>query len=319
MILCCGDALIDMLPRALPDGTQVMLPATGGAAFNTAIALGRLGLPVGLFSGLSSDLFGRHIASDLSSAEVVYSFCPRADRPTTLAFVELSEGNARYTFYDENTASRLLRAQDLPDLSDAVSTLHFGALSLIQEPCGTTYESLLDREASRRVISLDPNIRPDFVRDEAAYRARIRRMVAKSDIVKVSDEDLAWIEPERSSSDVIEDWLAAGATIVAVTSGAGGAFARTANTSVSVSAVPVDVVDTIGAGDGFTAGLLAGLQHSDVLTKSALRQITDDQLREALELAAEVAAMIVSRAGADPPWRHEIPLSRRSAETLTRR
>lgn len=306
MIVCCGEALIDMLPRTLPDGTSVLLPATGGAVYNTAIALGRLGETTGFFSGLSTDMFGRSLEADLDAAGVDTSFCARSARPTTLAFVELTDGQARYTFYDEGTAGRMLSQADLPVLGESVAALHFGAISLIPEPCGGTYEALLRREASNRVISFDPNIRANFIGDAQAHRARMRRMIADSDIVKVSDEDLGWIEPDRSAEDAIDAWIGSGTAVVVMTMGADGARAFTARGPVEVPADPVDIVDTVGAGDSFDAGLLAGFRRQGLLSKPALRQITHSQLRDALRLATRVAAIVVTRAGANPPWQSEL-------------
>ena len=306
MIVCCGEALIDMLPRALSEGEPVLLPATGGAIYNTAIALGRLGEPTGFFSGLSTDMFGRQLEADLDDAGVDTSYCARSGRPTTLAFVELTDGHASYTFHDEGTAGRMLTEQDMPGFDDSVEALHFGAISLIPEPCGSTYEALLAREAANRVISFDPNIRADFIPDAEVHRARMRRMIAGSDIVKVSDEDLAWIEPGRSSEDVIDEWIAGGTSVVVVTMGADGARAVISDCTVDVAGVPVEVVDTVGAGDTFHAGFLAGLRQQGLLSKPALQKITEEQLRHALELAAQVASVVVSRAGANPPWKHEL-------------
>lgn len=306
MIVCCGEALIDMLPRNLPDGSDVLLPATGGAVYNTAIALGRLGVETGFFSGMSTDMFGRMLENDLQASGVETAFCARSARPTTLAFVELTNGNARYTFYDEHTAGRMLDHDDLPTFGDDVEALHFGAISLIPEPCGSAYEALMMREASQRVISFDPNIRANFIADEKGHRARMRRMIARSDIVKVSDEDLTWIEPDQSAQEAIAGWLADGASIVVVTMGADGARAFYRAGDVQVPGVPVDVVDTVGAGDSFDAGFLAGLKQQNLLSKSALRDIGPEALKEALGLAATVASIVVSRAGANPPWKHEI-------------
>ncbi len=306
MILCCGEALIDMLPRQLPNGDSVLLPAVGGAIFNTAIALGRLGHATGFFSGLSTDMFGRQLDAALAEAGVDTRYCVRADRPTTLAFVELTDGHAKYTFYDENTAGRMLTPQMLPDLDGQVQALHFGAISLIPEPCGSAYEALLTREAEHRVISFDPNIRANFIPDQEVHRQRMRRMIARSDIVKVSDEDLAWLEPGRASEDVIGEWIGQGTAIVIETRGARGAIAAMAAGTVDVQAEPVEVVDTVGAGDSFDAGFLAGLQDAGCLTKTALRTADPSMVQSALALAARVAAITVSRAGANPPWKHEL-------------
>ena len=306
MILCCGEALIDMLPRRMPDGENTLLPAVGGAIFNTAIALGRLGHATGFFSGLSTDMFGRQLDAALTEAGVDTRYCVRADRPTTLAFVELTDGHAQYTFYDENTAGRMLTVEQLPALGDDVQALHFGAISLIPEPCGATYEALLMREAEHRVISFDPNIRASFIADPDAHRQRMRRMIARSDIVKVSDEDLAWLEPGKASGDAIAEWIGQGTAVVIETRGAQGASATTASGSLNVAAQPVEVVDTVGAGDSFDAGFLAGLQEAGCLDKTALRNADAQTLRASLQLATQVAAITVSRAGANPPWKHEL-------------
>ncbi len=306
MIVCCGEALIDMLPRTLPDGEAVLLPVAGGAVFNTAIALGRLGIDAGFFCGLSNDMFGKQLAETLQKSKVDSSFCPRSDRPTTLAFVELLNGQARYVFYDEQTAGRMITADDLPTFDARVKALHFGAISLIPEPCGASYEALLMREADKRIISLDPNIRANFIPDADGHRARIRRMVAKSHIIKVSDEDLDWLEPEKNSAEVIRSWIDTGALIVVVTKGAEGASATTRNGSIDVPAQSVSVVDTVGAGDSFDAGLLAGLERVGRLERQSIAGITNEELESALKLAASVASITVSRAGANPPWLHEL-------------
>ena len=191
MILACGEALIDMLPRESAAGEAAFAPYAGGAVFNTAIALGRLGVPAGFFSGLSSDLFGDLLRQTLQASRVDYSPAHVSRRPTTLAFVRLTGGHASYTFYDENTAGRMLTPEDLPEVS--AEALFFGGISLVGEPCGSAYEALQVREAAARVTMIDPNIRPSFIEDEAAYRARVGRMMARADIVKLSDEDLFWL------------------------------------------------------------------------------------------------------------------------------
>lgn len=306
MIICCGEALIDMLPRKLPDGSDVFLPASGGAVFNTAISLGRLGVETGFFSGISTDMLGRQLEKSLTDAKVNSTYCVRSDRPTTLAFVELVNGNATYTFYDEHSAGRMITLDDLPAFGAEVEALHFGAISLIPEPCGGAYEALAIREAHHRVISFDPNIRPNFIPDAPAHRARMRRMIAASDIVKVSDEDLAWIEPDKDTDAIIRSWLEVGVSIVVLTKGGDGASAFTARYSLDAPAPKTVVVDTVGAGDSFDGGFLAGLKQQGKLSKKALKHIERDDLAAALNLAVSVAAVTVSRAGANPPWSHEL-------------
>ena len=306
MILCCGEALIDFLPRRGAGGEEMFEPAAGGSVFNTAIALGRLGTPVGYFGGLSTDMFGRLLSRALSDSGVDISTASVSGRPTTLAFVRLVEGQATYAFFDEGSAGRMIGEADLPVLADEIEALHFGAISLVQEPGATALESLLLREFEKRVISLDPNVRPNLVGDRAAYESRIVRLVGRADLVKLSEEDLHWFAPDAHLGDFARHWLTLGAPLVIVTRGSEGAVAFTAGDKVEVPSVQVDVVDTVGAGDTFTAGLLAALCSAGLLTKLAIRGLNRDQLEAMLRFAARAASVTVSRAGADPPWAEEM-------------
>ncbi|RFZ89043.1 carbohydrate kinase [Shinella sp. WSJ-2] len=309
MILCCGEALIDMLPRTTTLGEDAYAPYAGGAIFNTAIALGRLGVPTGFFTGLSDDMMGDILRKTLAESGVDYSYCATLSRPTTVAFVKLVNGHATYAFYDEGTAGRMITEAELPDLGDDCEALHFGAISLIPEPCGSTYEALLKREHDKRVISLDPNIRPGFIKDKDAHMARIRRMAGMADIVKFSDEDLAWFGLEGDEDALARHWLHHGAKLVVVTRGAQGAVGYTAAHKVTVPSERVTVVDTVGAGDTFDAGVLASLKMQNLLTKQQVSALSEDQIAKVLALGAKAAAVTVSRAGANPPWAKEIGLA----------
>ena len=309
MILCCGEALIDMLPRQSTLGEDAYAPYAGGAIFNTAIALGRLGVPSAFFTGLSDDMMGDILRDTLRSSAVDFSYCATLSRPTTVAFVKLVDGHATYAFYDENTAGRMITEADLPTLGDDCEALHFGAISLIPEPCGATYEALLKREHEKRVISLDPNIRPGFIKDKDAHKGRINRMAAMSDILKFSDEDLAWFGLEGDEEALARHWLQHGAKLVVITRGAEGAVGYTAKHKVTVPSERVTVVDTVGAGDTFDAGILASLKMQDLLTKEKVAGLDEGQIAKALALGAKAAAVTVSRAGANPPWAQEIGLA----------
>ncbi|MGB1109856.1 MAG: PfkB family carbohydrate kinase, partial [Gammaproteobacteria bacterium] len=185
MIICCGEALIDMIPKPTTEGATAFQPFNGGAVFNTAIALGRLGAPTAMLTGLSRDMFGEQLLAGLAESGVDASPSVRSDRPTTLAFVRLVDGQASYSFYDENSAGRMLSADDFPVLDDSITTAFFGGISLISEPCGTAYESLFTKLSENRVTMVDVNVRPGFINDEAAYRARVERMTSRADIVKM--------------------------------------------------------------------------------------------------------------------------------------
>ena len=306
MILCCGEALIDFLPRKTVDGAMAYQPFAGGSVYNTAIALGRLGAPVALFTGVSTDFFGDMLREGLKASKVGLAYAKVWDRPSTLAFVKLSNGHARYSFFDDNSAGRMLTTRDLPKLARNVQALHFGSISLIPEPGGATLEALMKRESKSRVISLDPNIRPGMIANRRAHMARLTRMAAMADIVKLSDEDVAWMTGKDDAKAAARKLLKQGAKLVVVTRGAWGVEAFTARDHLVSPARKVKVVDTVGAGDTFTAGLLAALRSAKLLSKPKIAALDAGQLAAALDFAARAAAVTCSRPGADPPWAKEL-------------
>tara|TARA_R110002072_G_scaffold116_2_gene767 strand:+ start:2137 stop:3042 length:906 start_codon:yes stop_codon:yes gene_type:complete len=301
MILCAGEALIDMIPRQTTQGGTAFAPLAGGSVFNTAIALGRLGTPVQFFSGLSSDLFGDVLRKELTASKVDSSPAHISDRPTTLAFVTLTDGHASYAFYDENTAGRMIGQADLPVVQ--ADAIFFGGISLVVEPCAAAYQALMLREAKTCVTMIDPNIRPGFITDEAAYRARLADMFKVADIIKTSDEDLAWITG-GTDAGALFDGTAVQAILL--TRGAQGVTVLTRDGAAEVPAVKATVVDTVGAGDTFSAGFLADLHKAGLLTKSTLPTATMHDLTRAAGFGARVAAITVARAGANPPWAAEL-------------
>jgi fructokinase len=306
MILCCGEALIDLIPGVTADGAAAFIPKTGGSVFNTAIALGRLGVPSAFLGGLSTDFFGDELRKALHAANVDISLAPVFERYTITAFVKLEGNHARYSFIDEGSACRMLSPQDLPQLPDKITTLHLGSFPLAIEPCGSAFEELCRREFHKRVIHFDPNIRGNLIKDRAAHRQRVERVVAMSDLIKMSDEDLAWMAQGTSIEDFAQDWLRRGAKLVVVTRGKDGAIAFSHKFRAEVPGVDVKVADTIGAGDTFTAGFLAGLHQTGRLSKTAIAALDQESVLAALKLAVRAAAITVSRPGADPPWTHEL-------------
>ena len=307
MILSCGEALIDMLPRTSTLGEACFAPYAGGAVMNTAIALGRLGAPSGFFSGLSTDMLGEILTQTLEASSVDTSYCARSNRPTTVAFVKLVNGQATYAFYDENTAGVTLSQDQLPTLPANITTLFFGGISLVNDPAASTYAALQARESATRVTMIDPNIRLGFIAGkEVPYRARIEAMIARADIVKLSDEDLAWVMGQGDIVTLARQIIAQGPKVVFITEGAKGARAITATQDRFVAAQKVTVADTVGAGDTFNAGVLAALNAAGALTKPRLAALTDADLDAALSLGTRAAAITCSRPGANPPWAHEL-------------
>ncbi len=306
MIVSCGEALIDFLPRRGADGATVFQPFPGGSPFNVAVALGRLDAKAGFFGGLSTDFFGTMLADALHASGVDIEFAEVSQRPTTLAFVSLAGGEARYAFFDEGSAGRMLTEADLPAFPKGVSALHFGSFSLAEEPCGSALEMLMQREQRDCVTSLDPNVRPSLIKNRDGYVARMERMAAMSDIVRLSEDDLAWLAPGASFQATARHWLTRGAKLVVLTKGTAGIEGLTKTASASVAGIEVDVVDTVGAGDTATAAILARLDQLGLLGKPGIAGLSEANLADVLGFAARAAAITVSRAGADPPWLREM-------------
>lgn len=302
MILACGEALIDMLPRTTQAGEAAFAPYPGGAVFNTAVGLGRLGVDTQFLCGMSADFLGDILRDALGASGVDHAPSPKLQAPCTVAFVKLVDGQATYAFYDESSAMRSLGVAPAVE-ADA---LFFGGISLVGHGCGDTYEALMLREAPARVTMIDPNIRPSFIKDEAAYRTRITRMMAAADIIKLSDEDLHWLEGEGDLADLARGLVAKGAKLVCITQGADGVTGYTAAHEVFVPSERAEVVDTVGAGDTFNAGLLAGLDRASLLTKTKIASLSAEDIRAALHLGVRAAAVTVSRAGANPPTAAEL-------------
>lgn len=302
MIVVGGEALVDLV-----DDHGVVTPVPGGGPFNTAIALGRLGIPVAFLGTLSHDDYGSLLARVLIEAGVDISLVRWSDAPTPLAVVHRpDDGENTYTFNLTGTSLADLPPEAVPELPEHVWAIHVGTLGLAVDPPAAAYEALLDREAGRRAIVLDPNVRPAVFGDQAAYRARFERLAKLADVVKLSDDDAAWIYPELELEDIPQNILDLGPQLVAMTMGTLGAVAVSGEGQTRVPAVPVTVVDTVGAGDSFGAALLAALVERDALEQGATRQLDDSLLKEAVEYAVTAAAITCTRRGAVPPSRAEI-------------
>lgn len=317
MILCCGEALIDMIPAPMADGVLGYVPHVGGSVLNTALALGRLGVATGLVTGLSSDRFGTLIGDTLRASHVDMTPAVRTDRPTTLAFVHLDGGGeASYSFYDECSATQKIVPGDLSHLPATTEALFFGGISLCNRPVADTLAGLVKAWARRVPIMLDPNIRPGFALDCTTYRERLNRLIGLADIVKVSDPDTAWLLPDLPDPETRARYLLTlGPTLVIRTRGAKGAVALSARHRVKVAARRVRAADTIGAGDAFNAGVLARLAALGLLDCTRLRSLAPATLRDILGHAAQVAALTVTRSGANPPWAHELAYPTESGDT----
>ncbi|BBJ39444.1 fructokinase [Streptomyces antimycoticus] len=300
MIVVAGEALIDLVPQPDCGPVAPLVPKRGGGPYNTAVALGRLGGPAAFLSRLSRDVFGQELLAGLRAAGVDVAHVQRGDEPTTLAVASLGpDGSAVYSFYVEGTADRLFTApRQLPQGTQVVS---FGTCSLVLEPGASAYEELLHRvHADGVCTALDPNIRPGLIPDPDAYRARFRSWLASTTLLKLSDDDAQWLGGKPA------EWLEQGPSAVVITHGGSGLTVLTRAGEVSVPGVRVPVADTIGAGDTVNAALLHRLATHDALSEEAMSALDGAQWHDVLSFAARAAAVTVSRAGAEPPYAHEL-------------
>lgn len=270
------------------------------------MALARLGVPVECAGKVSTDFFGRFLMDVLTREGVGTRFLRRSDAPTTLAFVALEGGEPSFAFYGAGAADTLLSADELPEDIVTSPVLHCGSISLVRGVTADTVVTLVARMRRTSLVSCDPNIRPSLVANPDQFRHTLRELFASSDVVKMSSADASWIFPNRPLPEVAGDVLGLGAAVVVITRGSRGAAAWTAATSAEVGAPPVPVVDTVGAGDAFTAGLLYALGELGATSRPALEGLTAASLRGVLRVASAAAALTCTRAGADPPRRREL-------------
>ena len=302
MFVVVGEALIDLVGQR---GGRTLAAHPGGSPANVALGLARLGVSVRLKTRLGRDAFGEMISAHLEASGVLVDGGPEGGVSTSLAIATLAAGIASYDFRIDWDVG------PLAPLPIEARCLHTGSLATVLPPGEASVVDLVEREHKRgRVtVSYDPNVRPALLGDAARARPDIERLVALSDVVKVSDEDLRWLYPDRRDEDVAQGWLASGPALVVVTRGGAGVYAVSAGLELHRRAVPIDLVDTVGAGDSFTSGLLDGLHRADLVggaRRDALAAIDDATLGSVVDAAARIAAITCSRPGADPPTRAEV-------------
>lgn len=298
VIVVVGEALVDLVID--PQGN--VTAALGGAPFNTARACGRLGADVAFVGALSVDRFGSMLAAQLEADGVSIDHLPRCEAPTTLAAAELDErGTATYRFYFEGTSA--------PSLTSVVgevqpSVLFTGGLGLVLVPMADTAEAMVAAAPAGCAVMIDVNCRPRIVPDRGPYVARVERVLRRADVVKVSDEDLAYLRPGTTPVAAARWVLGLGAKAVLLTAGGGAVHVITSDGEAEVPVPQVEVVDSIGAGDSFGGGFLASWEASG---RPAAELGSLDALVPAVRAAVQVAGIVVTRRGANPPWRDELP------------
>ncbi|CAL80218.1 putative fructokinase [Bradyrhizobium sp. ORS 278] len=302
MILSCGDALIDFVPAKLADGRDVLRPVVGGSCLNVAVGLARLGAPTGFIGGISTDLFGTMIAAHAQASDVDLGYATRSPDQTTLAFVRHVGSEAQYAFYDAETAARKwsFRPGSIPFA--AIDAIHVGSTTLIHYQGARETRAMIAASDGAVTISFDPNCRPNLVTDKAAYVSDMDAFAARADLIKMSDVDFDYLHGHDDYPARAAALLARGTSLVVVTRGPKGALGWHAQAGAVEVAVPnVDVVDTIGAGDTFQAGMLFALRKLGRIGRDGLKRLSAAELRKVLAFAAACAAITCTREGADPP------------------
>ncbi|MDM0058059.1 carbohydrate kinase family protein [Variovorax fucosicus] len=308
MFVVCGEALMDVyMGESTPVG-MLLDARIGGSPLNVAQGLARLERPVAFLCGLSTDALGERLFASLQAERVDTSLLLRSDAPSTLSVVSVDAGGVpRYAFHGNGAADRQLTPANLPALPPATRVLQFGSYALAVEPVGSTLRALAARERERCLIAYDPNVRLNVEPDLAHWREVVELMASLAHLVKVSDEDLGLLYPAETPEQVAARWLAGGTALVAITRGSKGSSAWTAAAQADAPAQPVQVIDTVGAGDTFQAALLTWLDEHDALTPAALAALDARQLEALLRFATQAAAITCSRRGANMPRRAELP------------
>lgn len=313
VVAVAGEALVDIVP-APAQGYWEFAP--GGSPANVAVGLARLEVPARMLARLADDLLGRRLREHLATNGVDLSHAVAATEPSSLAIVELAgDGQASYDFRIAGTADWQWTDDELTGALDEgaagpVVAVHSGSLALTTPPGHETLRELMATAVDTATVSYDPNFRPLLMGSPDEVLPGVHELLGLADVVKVSEEDLAWLHPGRKPGDIVGEWLELGPAVVVVTLGADGVLAGTASGLHSVlPGRPIDVVDTVGAGDSFSAALLAGLHRRGLLGAAAredLYRIDRESLDGVLGEAVTAAAITCSRHGADPPTRAEL-------------
>lgn len=294
-----GEALIDLLPGEDSDTLRAIV---GGGPANTALALARLDIPVKFVSGLSHDRFGQQISEQFLANGVGLDLAIWSDLPTCLAIVSLDEqGGATYHFHIKGTATFDFNSALLPNPALAPpSVLHVGTLATLVEPGASRLLEWATRVAVHAPVVFDPNIRPSILSDRALYASSVERWIDIANVVKVSEDDLRFLFPDRDFITSARSWLAPSRPLVVVTRGVDGIVGVTSDEIVEVPGVRVTVVDTVGAGDTVGAVIVEALTINNVM------DLKGELLRTILRRAAKAAAITCSRQGCQPPSSDEL-------------
>ncbi len=317
MILVGGENLIDFIQIESAEGNPIYQANPGGSPYNCAKAIGRQQVPVSYLTPISTDSLGELLAKGLTDSGV--NLCgTRRSEPSSLAVVSLQKGVASYQFYRQNTAERMVTLTGLNAGIPADTTaFHLGSLSLTHGEDAEVWTDIYVAMKERGIFtSLDPNIRAAFITDRAAYMARFERLLAATDLLKLSDEDLAWLAPDEDLETAAKRLLErSSAALLVVTLGGEGALALAGGRKITIKAAPVtEMKDTVGAGDTFTATLLARLDQTGNLSSDALKSMDGTNVTALLNRAAKAAALNCEKSGCNPPDLSELDSALQTAK-----
>jgi fructokinase len=324
LVTCMGESLIDFVllsateqsvsksdngvgKRGSEASTDFRMHS-GGSILNVAVGLARLGHHVAFAGKIAEDYFGHHLLLTLKTEGVDTRFVSTEKAQTALAFVALEDGEPVYSFYGEGTADTLLTVDDIPEsLYLETSILHVGSISLLRGTTPKTVLETFERLKGHALLSLDPNIRAGLIHNEPAYRALLQRLIALTDILKLSNVDLAWLMPEASMEEALLYLCELGPALVIITQGEKGVLARSGSTGmIQTAAFPITMNDTVGAGDTFCAAVLARLADESILSREKVLALTEQELQVVISFASAAAALNCMREGANPPYRSEV-------------
>jgi fructokinase len=296
----CGEALIDLIPVKPGSDQRQVIP--GGGPANTAHALARLDIPTEFIGGLSDDQYGQRMRAEFMAGRVGLTFTPEHQLPTCLAIVSIAaDGGATYEFKIDGTATFAFATENLPDPKLVKpEAIYIGTLATIIEPGASILRDWVLQAKNYVPIIYDPNIRSSVISDRSRYQEVVKEWVALSNVVKASEDDLAWLYPDTDPLEIASSWVSQGVQIVVVTQGENGIVGVTENQEVSIPGIKVDVIDTVGAGDTVGAVLV------EALVEFGLEKLTSELLSHTLHRAALAAAITCSRAGANPPTKAEL-------------
>ena len=301
MILCSGENLIDNVP--IKGSKDSFKSCIGGSPLNTALSLGKLKIPVYFFSRISNDFFGKKIISFLNKNNVNTSLTQRSNDLTTIGFVNIDKDNTDFTFYANNTSDRNLKNYFFSNtLKKKIKLAHFSSISLILKPGSEVYFQMMKDLRKHSLISIDPNIRKQLIKNKKSFKQRFNNFIKIADIIKLSNEDFSYLYDIKKADKIISQWLSKNKILfVILTFGKKGSKIYTKDFNLKINSFKIKVIDTVGAGDSYIAGVIAWLYNKGLIERIKIKKISKEHWLECLQFASKIAAINCMRDGCNPP------------------